>query len=173
MAVIHVNPNFTALVDDEDYERLKAYRWNANYSKSKRIVYAQACVHGKCVLMHRMVMNAAKGDRIDHKTHNHLDNRKENLRFCTTQENGFNRRISSNNRSGFKGVAFDPCYGAGGRKCGRKVWRAQAEIGGKRHFLGKYETPEFAHEAYKAFVKERHGAFYNEIDISKRGGPWA
>lgn len=172
MRVIKVHPTFYAIVDDEDYGRLAVYHWNAHYSKSKGIIYAQACVNGRNDFMHRMVMKAKKGERVDHKTHNQLDNRKENLRLCTNQQNSFNRRINSNNRSGFKGVAYDPCYGAGGRKCGRKVWRAEAEIGGKRHFLGKYGTPEEAHEAYKAFVKAHHGEFYNDVDISRRGGPF-
>ena len=43
----------------------------------------------------------------DHKNNQPLDNRKENLRLCTNQENAFNSSKPRNNTSGAKGVSWN------------------------------------------------------------------
>lgn len=43
------------------------------------------------VTLHRKVMDAQKGDIIDHINGDKLDNRLENLRFITVKGNGLNR----------------------------------------------------------------------------------
>lgn len=57
--------------------------------------------------MHRPVMNARDHEQVDHINHDGLDNRKENLRIVTNSQNGMNRRLTSANTSGYKGVSFD------------------------------------------------------------------
>lgn len=83
---------------------------------------------------------------IDHINLDRADNRIENLRKCSHSENMANRRIQSNNTSGFKGVAHHKASG-----------RWQANIG--RTYLGLFDTPEEAHKAYVAAAKERFGEF--------------
>jgi hypothetical protein len=50
----------------------------------------------------RFVMNAQKGQIVDHKNRNPLDNRRCNLRFVTKRQNNLNKKC--NNGTGFFGV---------------------------------------------------------------------
>lgn len=55
--------------------------------------YAKTKVKGESFIMHRLIMNAKKGDYIDHINHDGLDNRENNLRICTNRQNAPNSRI--------------------------------------------------------------------------------
>lgn len=101
--------------------------------------------------LHRMIANCPEGYFVDHINGNGLDNRRSNLRICTHAENMRNRRIHRNNKSGYKGVYFDPSRG------GR--WRAQIRAKGKKHCLGSFDSPESAYKAYLAASKALHGSF--------------
>jgi len=68
--------------------------------------------------------------QIDHIDGNGLNNKIDNLRDVTNQENGMNRRISSNNTSGCIGVFFD-------KKNGK--WKIQINANGKQIHLGYHE----------------------------------
>jgi hypothetical protein len=105
--------------------------------------------------MHRFILAPKANELVDHTTHDGLDNRRTNLRLCTVQQNGFNRRMSPTTKSGFKGVRYDPSRG----KRGRKVWAAQATLDGKTRRLGRFATPEEAHAAYVEFAEQHHGQF--------------
>lgn len=77
-----------AIVDADDYEELIKHRWHlqgggyvARYNKTKPLL----------VLMHRQVMSTPKNMQTDHINHNKLDNRKDNLRVCTSYVNQQNR----------------------------------------------------------------------------------
>ncbi len=72
-----------ALVDREDVEMLRKYKW---YCQK----YARAHIGGKLVFMHRLIMNPGENLIVDHINHNRLDNRKKNLKVCTTKENARN-----------------------------------------------------------------------------------
>lgn len=93
------------LVDDEDYQYLSQFKWyyingyarrNGTYNNK---TYRPA--------MHREILNLSKENRstIDHINHDTLDNRKENLRFCTQRQNCQNRK-SKHNKHGFKGIVL-------------------------------------------------------------------
>ena len=86
---------------------------------------------------------------IDHINHNPLNNRRENLRLCTNQENQFNRRISKKSTTGFKGVSL--------RKCGK--YQAQIMIDGETTYLGYHQTAEEAHLAYQEASIKHYGKF--------------
>lgn len=90
--------------------------------------------------------------QIDHINEVRDDNRLVNLRLATKAENGRNRGKNKNNTSGFKGVSED-------KKQGR--WFAVIGVGGRRVFLGYYDTPEKAHVAYCSAATKYHGTFAN------------
>jgi hypothetical protein len=104
----------SVMVDDEDFERLSAYRWRRMTSSSGG-KYAMTSLprppgirkSGKTVMMHRIVMNAPKGMQVDHINGNALDNRKENLRLLEGTRNlrAF-RRKKPNATSRYMGVSF-------------------------------------------------------------------
>ena len=87
---------------------------------------------------------------IDHRDRNPLNNRWDNLRLATFSSNSANRRRHRNNRSGFKGVWFDPPTGK---------WRARIRKDKRSYWLGLFETPEEAHAAYVAKARELFGEF--------------
>ncbi len=79
-----------AIVDAEDYGWLSRYKWFA--VKNRETFYAQRFGDGTIVGMHREIMRTPKGMVCDHKNHNGLDNRKSNLRLCTSAQNRYNTR---------------------------------------------------------------------------------
>jgi hypothetical protein len=90
---------------------------------------------------------------LDHKNGNRADDRIENLREATHSQNSMNMGRNGSNTTGFKGVAVFNQPGKPTR------YRALTRANGKRHFLGTFDTPEEAHEAYCKAVKLLHGAF--------------
>jgi hypothetical protein len=88
---------------------------------------------------------------IDHIDGNPSNNKFENLREATYLQNGANRKISSANKSGYKGVSFVKAT---------QKWGAWIKVAGKSKNLGSnFQTPEDAHEAYKKAAEKLHGMF--------------
>ena len=131
------------LVDDEDFEWLSKFKWHgARYASTG---------HGREVrYMHRMIMNAQRGQQIDHMDGNCLNNQRSNLRLCTHSQNQANRHIQINNKSGFKGVHWNTSS---------KKWVARIVINYKPIHLGVFDDPREAHTAYCAKAKELFGVF--------------
>jgi hypothetical protein len=94
-----------ALVDAEDYEWLKDYKWHATYSRASGTMYACRRDGRRTVLLHRQIMNPPKGMVVDHINGNGLDNRRCNLRICTQAQNAHNRRGHAGRKSRFLGVS--------------------------------------------------------------------
>jgi hypothetical protein len=93
-----------------------------------------------------MILSARPGQIVDHINGNTLDNRRENLRFVTHQQNAFNKKSAS--KFGFSGV----------RKSG-KSWSALISVSGTDIALGTYETKEEAAAAYNAASMTLHGEY--------------
>lgn len=89
-------------------------------------------------------------DHIDHVNMKKSDNRICNLREATNSQNGFNSQMPESNTSGFKGVSW---YARA------KKYRAQITAYGKRHYLGLFQDPALAYEAYKSASAKLHGEF--------------
>lgn len=89
-------------------------------------------------------------DFIDHINGIKTDNRWCNLREATNTENNRNTGLLPTNTSGYKGISLN-------KKT--KKWIAQASIGNKNKYLGSFEKPEEAANAYKEYVKLIHGEF--------------
>ncbi len=88
-------------------------------------------------------------DYVDHINGDTLDNRRENLRPATHQQNTWNRKLATNNTTGFKGVYRTP---AG-------TFMAQICKDGHIHRLGTFPTAEAAGHAYDDAAVELFGEF--------------
>ncbi len=141
-----------ALVDDEDSERVSTHKWcllkvgDLYYARRNKLVN-QAW---KTELMHRVVMNAEKGQQLDHIDGDGLNNTKANLRFCTHSQNIANSTPMENCSSKYKGVYWN-------RQ--NKKWRAQIILNGKGSFLGSFNSQIEAAKAYDKKAKEVFGEF--------------
>ena len=135
-----------ALIDLDDVDRVKNYKW----SLAHEYVYN----HDKSRL-HRYIMDCPEDMVVDHINHNPLDNRKENLRVCTQQQNCMNRSKTSKNTSGTVGV----CWHKGSGK-----WVARIKINGKYKSLGSYNDLENAIQARKNAEIEYFGEYRNDSE---------
>ena len=144
-----------ALVDNEDFERINAHKWRAMWDQNTRSYYAARTERGAdgkrhTVRMHREIIRAKKGQYVDHENHDGCDNRRDNLRVCTNQKNGANRRMQNNNTSGFKGVSWHKRD---------KKWCAS--VGGRRNriHIGQFSTAIEAARAYDTKAIRLNGEF--------------
>jgi hypothetical protein len=137
----------------------EAKRWNTRFAGkiagSKNLQgYISICVLARVYPAHRIAWVLMTGewprDEIDHINLDRADNRWVNLRKATPSQNRGNRRLQPNNASGFKGVRWDKRY------C---KWEARIQKDGVHHFLGCFEQPEAAHEAYLSAAKRLYGEF--------------
>ena len=137
------------LIDVEDVDRVREYKWGFNGR------YVNCGILR--ISLHRFIMNAPKGKLVDHINHNKLDNRKCNLRICTSSQNNMNRAKSSRNTSGNKGVCYKPKI---------DKWQAYITVKKQPIHLGYYNTKE---EAIKV-RQEAEEKYFGEYKYKKEGG---
>ena len=141
--------NLKFLIDPGDYEKfVKGYSFMLH--PGGYVQYSSTKDGLNCKRLHRMIMGEPEGMDVDHKNVNPLDNRRENLRVATTQQNQYNKNKNKTNTSGFKGVSF---------KKQNQKFVAQIRIDGKNKHLGYFSTAEGAHECYKRAAIQHHGEF--------------
>lgn len=154
MKKIKLTKGQEAIVDDNDFETLKSVSWcvvngtNSLYAGRNE----KTDDRFRTVLMHRVILEAKRGDIVDHKNGNTLDNRKKNLRFCSPAQSVCNRGMMKNNTSGFVGAIFNKRLGK---------FESRISLNGKSHYLGIFETAEAAGQAHARVAKRLHGKFAN------------
>ena len=152
MSEIKLTQGYIAIVDDEDFEELNQYSWSI--LKSPNTMYANRyySLGSKRVTqrMHRFILDAPSGVMVDHINQNGLDNRRCNIRLCNRMQNGWNRKISKNNKSGYKGVAFHKID---------KRYRSSIMANGKAYVLGNFKCKHEAAKAYNKKAIELYGEF--------------
>lgn len=157
-----------ALVDDEDYERLSAYRWSPKRGR-RGDFYAQRTFYNadleKVVTreMQREVLDpefsAVRSQLSDHINHDTLDNTRNNLRWKDYRGSVLNRRKYTNNTSGFRGVSK---ISAG--------WRACIMSYGRRYIENHYTLRDAA-LAYNRMAVLHHGSDAVLNDVSALNDP--
>jgi hypothetical protein len=143
MKEIPLTQGKVTLVDDEDYERLSQYKWFAQKAQYTFYAIRRKRVNGKWthVRMHRIILGLIHGDGkdIDHRNRNGLDNQKNNLRLASPSLNGLNRKIHSNNTSGYRGVSY---------KSRDNIWVATIKFNKMMIYCGCFHDPITAAKAY-------------------------
>ncbi len=138
-------------VDDEDYEYLSQWKWQAH-----RAGYAcrSKIINGKkeTFQMHREIMGCSGKVQIDHKDRNRFNNQKENLRVCTSLENSRNRTSQKHSTSKYLGVCWN-------KKANK--WIAYITSNVKSKHLGYFKVEKEAAIAYNNAAVEYFGEFAN------------
>lgn len=151
MAEIELTQGQVALIDDEDYERVVQFKWCASWQEHTKSFCAVRVDKAKrSILMHRFIMNAQPGQLIDHRHHNTLDNRKEQLRICNESQNHSNTRKRIDNTSGLIGVHLF-------KRTQR--WQAQIRYEGRKIHIGCFADKIQAAIERDKKAKELHGEF--------------
>ena len=96
--------------------------------------YVVIGINGNLYKAHRIIWMMCYGylppNQIDHQDHNPSNNRLENIRAVTRQENQRNAQLRTDNKSGIIGVYW--------HKQNLK-WQAQIKIDGKTRYLGIFD----------------------------------
>lgn len=154
MKKIELTKGKIALVDDEDFEYLNQYSWHAVLKRNdKYAARARIKINNKYKMffMHRIILEISSNLTIDHINGNPLDNRKENLRIATNQENQRNREVPIHNKLKIKGVSLAGKY--------KRKFLALIKVNKVRINLGRYNVLGDADSAYRIAEKKYFGEF--------------
>jgi len=131
-----------ALIDKKYYKKIKNYKWCLT-----KLNYVESKTNKKGIYLHQLILGKKEGFEIDHINHNTLDNRKQNLRFVTRNQNQWNRK-------NVKGYSWDKRD---------KKWEAYLMINKKYIHLGHFKNKQNAVNARRKAEKKYFKEFaYNE-----------
>jgi len=153
-AVVTLTRGFKSVIDTCDVGLVSGFNWYATSTRGPTYaVRNRLKTEGdgpQMILLHRVIMSASSDDLIDHIDGDGLNNSRANIRLADHSQNQMNIGLPSNNTSGFKGVYWQEAAGK---------WRAQIGCRGKLHYLGLYDDPSEAHDAYCVAADNLHGEF--------------
>ena len=119
--------------------------------------YRSIVINGKRYYEHRIVFFIHHGffpKEVDHIDGNKLNNNISNLRQATRSQNVCNQKLTTRNKSGVKGVAWNKCS---------KKWFAQCQVNKKRYTIGLFNDLELAKQKIQHFREKMHGEFARHI----------
>jgi hypothetical protein len=147
-----------AIVDQDDFERLNKYKWQAGRSSRSGTFYAARSTWDKVnkkkrtIKMHREILNPPHPLVVDHINHSGLDNRKANLRPATKSQNTINKPIKKRKgaHSKYLGVTWQKSI---------NKWQAQIRAEGKHKVIGYFDDEITAAKAYDKAARKFHREF--------------
>ena len=147
--------NGVTLIDDSDYLATANHKWYCTRNCQTYYVTASNLVNGKRLMLHRYLLGVTdRKVQIDHINGNGLDNRRMNLRFCSTSENHANQFHIYGLTSKYKGVHWDKQ---------KSKWSAKVHktIDGKKRkfYFGFYANEIDAALAYDKGAQDLFGSF--------------
>jgi len=144
MPSIALNKGLRTTVGFRDLKKFGGQQWSADGPRTKaEVYYAVGTVAGRKVYLHRAILNAPKGRRVDHKDGDTLNNRRSNLRLCTAVQNGHNRLNAA-------GVTYDR---------NRRRWAARVQVEYRTINLGRFKTREEATRVRRLAERKYFGKF--------------
>jgi hypothetical protein len=160
---IPLTKGYVTIVDEADYDWLN--QWNWHVTTNRHHAYAARWITpitnpkiGQ--RMHRIITGVPVGLEVDHIDGDGLNNRRDNLRICTKNENQWNRRTI---------IGVSKYHGVGW-KSGSKKWRARIQSHNNQINLGYFSSEIEAAKAYNEAAKVLHGefAYLNIIPVAAR-----
>jgi hypothetical protein len=150
--LIPLTSGLEAKVDASDYHKVSRHCWYAKNARGYMYASRDALVNGKRkrIMMHRMLLGARLGQMVDHRNTDTLDNRRQNLRFCTKATNGMNGKSHTGSTSIYKGVYWSTHH---------KKWIAAIKSGGSKNYLGYFHNQIRAAKAYDVAAHKLFGEF--------------
>lgn len=140
------------LIDLDDVEKVKKFKWRCGKNNSNYYIRAwgrKEDRYQKIIYLHRYVMDCPKYMQVDHISHDTFDNRKQNLRICTSLENKQNvpgRNSISNHRN----VHWNKRD---------KKWHVRMTINHKEIIIGYFKDLKEAVMARDEFIKNNNLIF--------------
>jgi hypothetical protein len=142
-----------ALIDDEDFERVNQYKWQAKWEKRTKSFYAIMVTsrpNRKTIQMSRFIMQTPDSLICDHISHDTLDNQKSNLRNCTESQNRMNQKSRGTN-TGIKCI----------HPTSNNRYQVHIRANSKTVYRKNFKTLEEALSARNEELKKHHGEFAN------------
>lgn len=150
---------YEVLIDKEDCEEFKKYKWFINKPKNKNTAYVLRSIvknNKKTTISLHSQLTGYK--MADHINGNGLDCRRSNMREAIGSQNNMNTKIYRNNTSGYKGVTLVK---------DRKKWRARIQINNKYKSIGEYYNKDQAAIAYNIAALNYFGEFAKLNNVMK------
>ena len=150
------NSGHSCIISWEDRERVEKYYWFSLTERSNWICRftsldepnKQRCFHLSRYICGLVECSDRKNEVVDHINRDRNDNRRENLRVCTSSQNNVNRR-NTPNRELPQGVL----------KAGEDLYRAMVIRGEDIYSIGKFTSPNMASEQHNYASKFFYGEF--------------
>lgn len=160
MKKIKLTRGVSTVVDNEDFEPLNKYKWFLGTLGYACRTVRRKGIKSTTIYMHREILKTPDGYLSDHIDGDKLNNRKSNLRVCTSQQNHFNQK-KTRGVSKYKGVHWN-------KRDAR--WIAKLKYNGKTISAGSFKSEEQAALAYNRKAASYFKKFARVNSVSGGGG---
>lgn len=149
MAELIIGPD-TVRIDDDDLEKVSSRTWYVREIRGVKYAFTngrRGSDDPHTLGMHTLISGFAV---TDHKDHDGLNNRRENLRDGSGPRNAQNTRSHRGSTSRFKGVSWDRS---------RNKWAAYIKAGSRHLNLGRFSDELEAARAYDEAARTHFGEY--------------
>ena len=137
--------------DIEDYNKIKGIYWWVHRDK-----YVIGSYKNQIIQMHNHILNLPPDKEPDHINRIRYDNRKQNLRICTQQENNMNRGKRVDNTSGITGVYWSKSSDKWGVKIENihlgyyidKITAIRVRLKAEKEYFGEFAPQKHLYKQY-------------------------